>query len=178
MATKNKTYSLDLLYEGLVICSPIENVINTSGVYADDVVVKLESIPDGLTFSSSNLPKGLWDEPSLTWTIGQMAPGESLTGMLCWTIDDTERAPYNFVFTVGLSDHCETCDPPNKFVVTIKGFSVQDLMDAGVVVIQPGGPFASDAEAAVGGVKVGEYYTLSDTNLYGLPEGHPKQRTD
>lgn len=178
MSITKKTYSLDLLYEGLIICSPIENVVNTSGVYAEDVVVKLKSIPNGLSFSSKNLPKGLWDENTLTWTIGQLAPSETLTGMLCWQIDDASTSPYTFVYTVGLSDHCEQCDPDNEFHITVKGFSVQDLIDAGVVVIQPGGPFDDDADAALGGIELGEYYLLSATNLYGLPDGHPKQRVD
>jgi uncharacterized repeat protein (TIGR01451 family) len=173
--TVTKTYEHNLIFIGQVICVPIEKVTNTSGVTATDVIVKLDKIPDGLTYTSSNLPRGEFDTNSRIWTIGSMSPQEELTGLLCFEVTDDSKAPFQFNFTVGLSDYCETCENPNAYCVTVKGLSLQELVDAGIVTVQPG-TYDDDADAALGGVAIGQFYELSATNLYGLPDGHVKRR--
>lgn len=38
--------------------------------------------------------------------------------------------------------------------------------------------YASDETAAIGGVQIGGYYKLSDDNIWGLPKGILKERTE
>ena len=125
--TPTKTYEHNLIFIGQTLCVPIENVSNDSGVTATDVIVKLDKIPDGLTYMSSNLPRGEFDENSRIWTIGSMSPGEVLTGLLCFDVTDDSKAPYQFNFTVGLSDYCETCEEPNSYCVIVKGLTCTEL---------------------------------------------------
>jgi hypothetical protein len=40
------------------------------------------------------------------------------------------------------------------------------------------GQFASDAAAAIGGIAIGQYYELSDDNIYGMTGGVPKKRKE
>ncbi len=51
-------------------------------------------------------------------------------------------------------------------------FTVQELLDYLVdqgVVVNAGGPYTSDADAAANGVAVGEYYEVAQANTIGIP---------
>lgn len=175
MSTIAKTIDLDIIYAGLTVCVPIENVKNNSSVTVDDVIVKLDEIPDGLSYSSYVLGQGSYDELSLIWSVGALGPLGSTSGMLCFTVLDDSKAPFNFNLTVGLSGLCEQCDPLNQYCVTIKGLRVADLIAAGIIVPEPG-IYDDDLDAAAGGVDLGKWYILSDTNTLGLPDGMVKKR--
>lgn len=175
MASNSKTYDLGVIFTGQTICVPVEHIKNTSGVVATDVIVKLDKVPDGLEYASSQLARGTFDPISRIWTIGTMSPGESLSGLLCFTVLDDSQEPFSFNFIVGLSDYCETCETPNSYCVIVKGISCIELYQCGMIRVEDG-TYDDDADAAAAGIEIGEYYELSAENLYGLPEGQIKRR--
>ena len=175
MSTISKSYDVGIIFTGQTLCAPVEQVKNTSGVVAEDVIVKLVSIPEGLEYSSSQLARGTFDINSRIWTIGAMSPGESLSGLLCFTVLDDSKAPFQFDFIVGLSDYCENCEDTRTYCVIIKDLSCTDLAQCGMLRVAEG-TYDNDADAAEGGVEIGEYYELSAENTLELAEGSIKKR--
>ena len=173
MSTTTSNYKIDLIYTGQTICVPVDEVKNNSGVTATDVIVKLDKVPDGLSFSSTNLTKGTYDENSRIWSIGSLTPLQVISGLFCFTVTDDSKAPFQLNFTVGLSEFCDTCDDNNKYCATVDGLTVTDLVNAGLAIVE--GVYNSDAEAIADGLAEGDYYELGTTNIYGLPPGHIKR---
>lgn len=157
-----------LLYADKTICVPVNNVTNNSALYADDVIVQLSEVPDGVTYLNSNLPRGTYDDISNIWNIGQMKPYEVLNGQICFSVADPSIESFSFTFTVGLSEYCDGCTEPTPYCVIVKGIA------NGLVIV--GDSYDNDADAAANGVEVGQLYELSTTNSYGLPPRMIKKR--
>lgn len=171
----SKEYNYNLLTVGQTICVPIE-VNNDSAVSASDVIVKLKKVPDGLSYSTSDLNRGEFDENINTWILGVLGEKEQgVMGNFCFVITDDSKAPFVFNFEVSLSEYCDTCKEKTQYCVKITGLTCNDLADCGLLTVAEGA-YEDDVDAGNNGVAVDNFYELSDGNLYGLPAGHIKKR--
>ena len=64
--------------------------------------------------------------------------------------------------------------PPAERKFTVADFAAFLESEYGYIKIQ--GAYADDAAADTGGVEVGEVYSLTADNIYGMPEGVLKKR--
>jgi hypothetical protein len=73
------------------ICISIEGICNQSHNIMSDVIVNI-STPLGLEFVSANLPRGIYDETTGIWTIGDMYVMEEFSGdktpTFCYRVSD------------------------------------------------------------------------------------------
>lgn len=101
-----KIVTLPLIATGQLIEVPITDVLVTNN--AINFYIEF-SIPAGVTYDSSSLPKGSYDSGTNRWNVGSVTAGELLQGLLYFTVTDDSKAPFEFVLTTSHSATYEPC---------------------------------------------------------------------
>lgn len=123
--------TIPLIVTGETFCVTLSGFTNeivegTSGTTATNVVVDF-TIPDGLTYLSSTVPRGSYNPGTKRWTVGNILPGEVLSIEMCFTISDGCKAPYTIVADISSVDACEADASDNQLCYVVKGLSCCDL---------------------------------------------------
>lgn len=133
-------------------------------------------ISDKITIFSVSLPVGFYDNP--TWFLGDFIGNENYGGGFKFRIDDTDITYVKITGVISSSSAGESNTSNNTYIFPYEGISQEALLEGGVVLIDPNGKYDDDSDAIANGVNINEFYALSASNTYSLPEGIIKQVVD
>lgn len=126
-----KTIEKTLICPGTKLSLPLENIKNNETFTVNNIEVSVV-VPDGVTLDSVNLPRGTYNSVSGIWSIGSMAPGETLFGELIFEVIDDCLAPFKFTYQVGVTgtDYCETDGTNNGGCVLFTGLTCCEITES------------------------------------------------
>lgn len=124
--TNTITIDITVTSVGSVISLPI-TVCNTTDVDFSSTYVEV-TVPSGVQFLVSSVPKGTYDLVSNKWTIGQIKAGNCFTAEIQFVIVDDTDPTYKFEYTFKNSEKCESFSEITQCII-YSGLSCSQLRE-------------------------------------------------
>ena len=95
----------------------------------NDAFVKF-TVPAGVTYSSDALPRGVYNEITNTWIIGQVSANEAeLNGTVAFSITDGSISEFEFTLEGGVESACQGCLNGNSRTIKYTGITCEELTE-------------------------------------------------
>ena len=104
----NAIIDVGLICVGSEVTAPI-TVCNSNPTQSIPEVYVTVTLPKGVQFVGSDLPRGVYDQVTKIWSVGTLSKAECISGSFRFLITDDRYGKYKFNYSISTTAGCADC---------------------------------------------------------------------